>query len=237
MRLKSASAGPMTSAGVEPSKRSIVMPARSALFTYWRCLRFSPDFSASEPGARSMTRVVGGWTLGAARHGAASMLRPYGDSGRASGSARTVAIRSPRPSLRSAETRAACTSGSSSAPMGPRGAYARCQPSSGIRRSRSWTPATGSSRVTPIARRTGRQPAMARTSPHSQSWGKAWYGADSTNRFHAVASVSRHARSWLSLISPILPHATHRVRRRHHPMHGSRCRRSCSARGPCRRAG
>ena len=65
----------------------------------------------------------------------------------------------------------------------------------GIGRRRSWAPATGASRDGPIARRTGRQPPIARTSPHSQSCGKAWYGAPSTNAFHAAGSVTRQARS------------------------------------------
>ena len=66
----------MTSGGVEPSKRSIVTPARSALFTYWRCLRLRSARSASSPAVRSITRVVGGCTFGADRHGASSSARP-----------------------------------------------------------------------------------------------------------------------------------------------------------------
>src|SRR5687767_14353252 len=43
---------------------------------------------------------------------------------------------------------------------------------------------------------------MARTSPHSHSCGKAWYGADSTNAFQVEASVTRQALSWLPVMAP-----------------------------------
>src|SRR5687768_5693203 len=192
----------MTSGGVDPSKRSMLTPARSALLTYWRCLRFRLLLSTSSPTRRSMTRVVGGWTFGAPRQGELSNAVPYGVSGLASGSARTVAIFSAFPSARSARSSATRTSGSSSVPIGPRGTYARCQPTTGMRRSRSCAPASGWSGWRPSARRTGRQPLMARTSPHSHSCGKAWYGADSTNEFQVEASVTRQALSWLPVIAP-----------------------------------
>ncbi len=162
---------------------------------------------------------------------------PYGVSGAASGSMRTVAIRSVRPRTRSACMKAARVRGSSMRPIGPRGAYARCQPTTGTRRSRSCAPATGDSTDGPMARRTGVQPPMARTSPHSHSCGKAWYAADSTKAFHVAASVTRKARR----SSLLTGWSTRRRQGRparplDRPTAACRRRRRCSSRGPCRQA-
>ena len=145
MRLKSASAA-ADRARRRRCRRTArcSTPSRSALLTYCRCLRRRPARSASAPAARSMTRVVGGCTFGAARHGGSIRDAPYGSPIPASGSTRTVAIRSDRPELRRARRPAPhgrqARRGARSGRAARRRAAIR-RPAS--RRSSSWAPASG----------------------------------------------------------------------------------------------